>query len=966
MNLLPFLRNGETRSQSPARATQSRRPGYLWLAILLLVSEYNPPATFAQLPPPPEDNFRGDRLLVKPRLGATAGVLGALHSATGSQVMQRFPDLGNLQILRLAPGADLDQVLAAYQQSGAVEYAERDYIVQCFLDPNDFRYWDGSLWGLRNTGIYGGVPGADIHASEGWNIQNTASDVVVAVIDTGARYTHEDLAPNMWINPGESGRDLLGLDKSSNGIDDDGNGYVDDVHGINVILGTGMPMDDHGHGTHVSGTIGAVGNNSVGVVGVAWRVQIMACKMFDAMGNGSISDAVTCIDYARQKGARIINASWGSSTFTSAALRDAINSTRTAGMLFVAAAGNNNSNNDVNPLFPASYDLDNIIAVAATTRTDDRAFFSNYGATTVDLGAPGYNIFSCWNGSDTDYRYLDGTSMATPHVVGTCALLWSRYPGETYSQIRNRVLASTDPLPELAGKCVTGGRLNLPKALGALGLQADFTAQPTSGAVPLTVQFTDRSTGSIATRVWNFGDGSPTSTETNPAHIYNYGGQFTVTLTVTAPNGASSTKSDVISAVANYQIQAATFNWIDPGAMPALALADDGVSAPLDLPFVFNFYGKSYGQIFVGANGLAGFANQGLSAPVNTDLPNTSLPNAVVCPYWADLNPAQAGSVRFGIQGTAPNREAVISWVDVPPKSSFPTMTRFTFQVVLRERSNQILFQYLQIQPNRAMGERQNGTVGLENETGIVAAKYTFNENPTTLANNQALLFAPTAVAKMSVTPASGLSASGNQGGPFSPSSQTYVIANSGTAPLNWAASLDQSWATLSDSGGTLAVGQQTSVIVTINSQANALGAGQYAGTVIFLNQDNGDGDTTRPLNLTVNPSGAGVLSVSPLSGFSSQGPRGGPFSPASQVYTLTNSGDSPLTWSASDNKNWVSLSATGGTLAPSASANVTVSINSNANKLKPNTYSALVSFVNASTGQGNTSRTVTLTVLRN
>ena len=332
-------------------------------------------------------------------------------------------------------------------------------------DPGDFRYWDGTLWGLRNTGIYGGTPGADIKAAQGWDVQTSAANIIVAVVDTGARLTHEDLASNLWTNPGESGLNALGLDRGRNGLDDDNNGYRDDVHGINAILGTGLPADDFGHGTHVSGTVGGVGNNTVGVVGVAWRVQMMECKFLDASGHGSISDAISCLDYARRQGARVINASWGDYSFNSTALYDALSSLRSAGILFVAASGNDNSDNDARPLYPASYNLDNIIAVAATDRTDAKAWFSNYGARTVHLGAPGAAIFSSWNGADNDYRSYDGTSMAAPHVAGACALVWSHYPAESYLQIRNRVLANTDPLPGLAGRTITGGRLNLHQAL---------------------------------------------------------------------------------------------------------------------------------------------------------------------------------------------------------------------------------------------------------------------------------------------------------------------------------------------------------------------------------------------------------------------------------------------------------------------------------------------------------------------
>ena len=402
------------------------------------------------------EGFRDDRILVKPKPGVILSVLGELHALLGTEVLQSYPSIGDLQVLQVPVAASVSDLIAIYQRSGLVEYAEPDYQVQALLAPNDFRYNDGSLWGLHNTGAFGGTPGADISAQDAWDIQNTANNIIVAVIDTGVRATHEDLAANLWVNPGEI---------PGNGIDDDGNGYVDDVHGINALNNTGDPNDDHGHGTHVSGTIGAAGGNSVGVVGVCWNVQLMECKFLDSTGNGFISDAIKCMDYARSKGAKVVNASWGSPSFTSTALHDAIDSLRQAGIIFVAAAGNSAGNNDVSPLYPASYELDNIISVAATTRTDELAFFSNYGATAVDLGAPGAAIFSCWNGSDSDYRYNDGTSMAAPHVAGACALLMAHFPNDNYQQIMNRILSNVDPLPSLAGKCRAGGRLNLQKAL---------------------------------------------------------------------------------------------------------------------------------------------------------------------------------------------------------------------------------------------------------------------------------------------------------------------------------------------------------------------------------------------------------------------------------------------------------------------------------------------------------------------
>lgn len=697
------------------------------------------------------DFFRPTRILVKPKPGID---LTATHALLGAQVVRAFGTIGNLQVVKIPAGRSVDAIILGYRETTLVEYAEPDYILHVASSPNDFRFADGSLWGLHNTGQMGGVADADIDAPEAWDIRNSAGDVIVAVIDTGIRYTHEDLAANMWVNPGEKGGSIIALDKSVNRLDDDGDGYVDDVHGINAILGTGDPFDDHGHGTHVSGIIGAVDNNGVGVVGVAWQVRLMACKSFDARGEGAVSDAITCIDYARSHGAKIINASWGSPSFQSAGLRDAIASAGRAGILFVTSAGNSAQNNDLNPSFPASYDLDNIVVVAATDRADQLAFFSNFGAASVDLGAPGYVIFSTWNATDRDYRYLNGTSMAAAYVSGACALLRAHYASESVGQIKDRLLAGVDPLPALANKTVTGGRLNLRSALTGTrpfaGVTADFAANPASGSVPLTVRFTDQSSGDVAQWDWNFGDGTGPTAERNPAHVYQSAGTFAATLTVTGANGSTSRKSQTISATspaaaapADYQIQQTTFDWFDPNATPALALADDGVSGAQSLPFDFVFYGQTYRQFFVGANGLLGFTTAGLGSAANTDLPNGGAPNGMIAPFWADLNPGAGGQVRAGVVGAAPARQAVVSWVDVPIKSGALIPSRFTFQAVLSEGSSRIRFQYLQIEPNRLLGEKQTGTVGIENESGRAAAKYAYRENPATLANRQALLFIP-------------------------------------------------------------------------------------------------------------------------------------------------------------------------------------------------------------------------------
>ena len=405
---------------------------------------------------------RNDRLILQRNAGqsqARAAELGQLHARLGTRSLKRYPALGELEVVQLPAGADLEETIAAYRASGTVSKVHRDYLRRVSVMPNDPDFSNGRLWGMNNTGQQTGLNDADIDAVEGWDIRNSAANIVVAVIDTGVRTTHEDLAANMWRNPGESGNG-----RENNGRDDDGNGYIDDVFGINARANNGNPTDDNGHGTHCAGTIGAVGNNGVGVAGVAWRVQIMALKFLSDKGEGADSDAIECIEYARRMGAQILSNSWGGGPGSSA-LQVAVRATRDAGLLFVAAAGNESSDNDRVGAFPANFDFDNVVSVAATDRRDQLATFSNYGANKVDLAAPGVEIRSTWFTSNSAYQTISGTSMATPMVAGALALMKAQFPAETAPQLIARLLASTDPLSSLTRKCRTGGRLNLARAL---------------------------------------------------------------------------------------------------------------------------------------------------------------------------------------------------------------------------------------------------------------------------------------------------------------------------------------------------------------------------------------------------------------------------------------------------------------------------------------------------------------------
>ncbi len=399
--------------------------------------------------------FRQDRIIVKFRdPAAEAG-----KPRPNGTSIRKFQSIGGTEVIQLAPGVTPAQALASYRGNPNVAYATGDRLYKRFALPNDPRVQAAEAWHFANTGAKSTVADADIDAPEAWDIRHDAESSIVAVLDGGVRYTHEDLFANMWRNPGEI---------PGNGIDDDSNGIVDDVFGANFVKNNGNPMDDDGHGTHVAGILGAVGDNGKGSAGVAWKVQIMAVKVLPEFGSGSTSDIIAGMEYAAQKGAHIINASLGLSGAMDPAMSDAIGALEQAGITLVVSAGNEDADNDFDPhctTYPASDPHANVVSVAASSRSDRVAAFSNYGWKSVDIAAPGVEIVSSIADSDTAYDSYSGTSMSAPVVSGALALLRAQFPADTMAQRIARLYRSVDLLPEVSGKCLTGGRLNLQRAL---------------------------------------------------------------------------------------------------------------------------------------------------------------------------------------------------------------------------------------------------------------------------------------------------------------------------------------------------------------------------------------------------------------------------------------------------------------------------------------------------------------------
>jgi subtilisin family serine protease len=561
---------------------------------------------------PPPDNQLMDPLKTIPRTAALAVLAAALwlvtpasgqrgreitlfagHEAASREVLVKFRNsranvdaevkqqvdveddrpVGNDGVRRLRSRTfDVETLVHFLQSHPDVEYAEPNYIVHSTAVPNDPLF--GSLWGLRNLGqvVNGtsGVPGADIGAVNAWDISTGSTASVVGIIDTGINYSHPDLSANMWTAPAQFTVTVGGSNVTC----------AAGTFGFNAINRTCNPMDDNHHGSHTAGTVGARGNNGAGVAGVNWTARLMGLKFLDSTGSGALSDAVDAIEFAIQTKARfgsaanvrILSNSWGGTDFSQTLLNE-VNRANTNDMLFVAAAGNGASNNDTTPFYPARFSAPNVIAVAATDSSDQLAGFSNWGHTTVHLGAPGVNILSTSLGST--YEYLNGTSMATPHVAGAAALVLSRCALST-ADLKTNLLSNVDPIASLTNLTITGGRLNVNKAIRSClpaAPSAFSKSAPANGTTGQPIATTLSWTASSGATSYEYCvdttnnsscDGSWTSTGTaQSAAPSGLAVNTTYYWQVRARNATATTDAD-LGAWWSFTTQPTTQSWFDP------------------------------------------------------------------------------------------------------------------------------------------------------------------------------------------------------------------------------------------------------------------------------------------------------------------------------------------------------------------------------------------------------------------
>jgi subtilisin family serine protease len=885
-----------------------------------------------------------DELLVRFARGVSPTRRPAIHAGLGAKTAARYPIVDGLELVKLPKGTDMKRAIKFYRQHPEVLYAEPNYVVEALVSPNDT--WFNQLWGLQNTGQNGGVPGADIEATQAWTLTTGSSGVVVAVIDTGIDYTHPDLADNMFHNT---------ADCNANGVDDDLNGFVDDCYGIDTTNNDTNPMDDNKHGTHVSGTIGAVGNNALGVVGVNWDVQLMGCKFLNANGSGSDAGAIACLNYVammKDRGVNIVatNNSWGGGAFAQA-LHDAIDAHRQRGILFIAAAGNAGSNNDASLFYPASDFLPNVISVAATTETDALASFSNYGRHTVHIGAPGTSIFSTMPGNS--YGYLGGTSMATPHVTGVAALLKAQDPTRDWRAIRNLILSGGDDDPALANT-ITQKRLNAYGALtcsnstvlsrlepvgstitAAVGAPTDLAALHINCADPAGDVAVTVATGgtTIATVVLKDDGIAPDQAAGDGTYTGQWIPPAVGTYTLTFPGGDTVT----VVALSAYDYSPTAFAWRTI-AGTTLDLSDDSY-APLSLPFPIPFGGGSFSTLWVGSNGYVSFAGP-LSTPTNDHIPTPRI-STLVSAFWDDLYPVPGTThnVYWAVTGAAPNRELVIEWRHVMQwECNADTSATVDFQMVFFESSGDILFNYADPDFGGACAFADNAgaaTIGVQ-----VASNqgHEFSFNSPSVSAGSALLWTmatPSPVMRV-------IEPSLDFGGVLVGTSKdlSLTVQNTGGGTLTGSASTAAPYSIVSGGSFSLGPGASQPVVVRFSPTVTGSAPGAVAFTSSAGNISrtvSGTGDTLPVITVTPSSLSFGTVAIA---------------NSADLSFTVRNTGGGTLTGSASTAAPYSIVSGGSFSLVAGASQAVVVRFTPTATGSAP----GAVAFTSSA---GNVSRTV-------
>lgn len=768
---------------------------------------------------------------------ALASRVSALAPVGGSIIKSYGELVDGLVRVAVDEAMAMTDVLTTLNADPAILYAEPNYVVRSTVIPDDPSY--SQLWGMPK-----------IEAPSAWDRETGDRKIVVAVIDTGVDYNHPDLAANMWKNPGEI---------PGNGVDDDGNGWVDDVYGWDFINKDNDPMDDHSHGTHCAGTVGAVGNNGVGVVGVVWEVSIMALKFLSSGGSGSIADGVECILYATKNKAHLTSNSWGGGGYTQA-MKDAIDAADAANIAFVAAAGNSNNNNDSSPFYPATYTSPNVISVLASDQSDNKASFSSYGRTTVDIGAPGVGTYSTEPGNR--YGSKSGTSMATPHVSGACALLLSVNPRLTVAEYKQILMDSSDPI--FPGLVLSGGRMNVYKALQEVRSSwLEVAPESITGIQPGSasdLEVTVYSEG-LAPGVYN-GDIKITSNDPrNPSND--------VAVTLIVPDGLTMTPATALESsgrkggpfsvtnglylLINYATNEIAWQAISTQDWVTLSTTGGVLAAGGSTTIGVNI-NENAGALKVGqyadtlvirrpATGIEDRRSIKLDVYVTPEIQVNPLSLAVT----SRLGQTISRTVNVGNETFADGELSFIAEV------VGPIGTNGGFRIKSE-------IDWLSVTPGSVTNLLGGNTTNLiavfdagNLDAGTYVAEILLDSNDRRTPRVTIPVTYTILPEDLKVGPVDGFIADGPEGGPFVPPSTVYGITNNGSAPLTWTVSHGADWLDVFPTNGLLMAGADEQVTVSLNTQASILPPGTYTNTLVFSNQISG-ATILRGVRLKVTP----------------------------------------------------------------------------------------------------------------
>jgi subtilisin family serine protease len=685
----------------------------------------------------PPLSYKKGQILVKTVSLSGEDQLSHLATTINATVLKSYSLVPGLRLYQFDENIPVHEALSIFQAHSLVEYAEPNYYVN-IAAPNDPRFIE--QWALENNGQSGGHADADINATSMWAIEDGSESIVIGVIDTGVDYNHADLIPNLWRN---------NLEIPNNNIDEDNNGYIDDIFGVNTINNTGNPFDDHKHGTHVTGTIGAAGNNALGVTGVAQKVKIASCKFLSVSGSGTIADAIKCMQYFAHLKTRAnspvnivaTNNSWGSNLL-SVAFEDTIKAHQDLNILFVAAAGNASTDNDSQPFYPATYDRANIISVGATDHEDKSAHFSNFGKRTVHISAPGLNILSTT--PNQSYSAFSGTSMAAPHVSGLVAVIKARFPSYDYKKIKNLIISSGTELGALSntisGRRLRGADTNGTGALSCNNQRISARLKPFENTITITrgqsiilsalrikchlplgeitlfsstqEQIVLKDSGAHGDITAGDGVYSLSWTPLKAGtYTLNYGNGDTVII-------------NVLAAPLRYRASPISYSY-EAITGSSLNASDESIHTVITpFPIRFNNSPTPFSKIYVGSNGTISFSTSINPGHDNKMLPTTTA-NNLVAAYWDDLNPIESNANIFiATTGSVPNRKFIVEWRNVKQVNSTGVGT---FQTVFFEQNSHIQINYADTDFSGPYNYGLSATIGIQTSPSE-ASQYSYNQ----------------------------------------------------------------------------------------------------------------------------------------------------------------------------------------------------------------------------------------------